>query len=826
MMDRRSDTTTLSPTPFSPFSPAHSTHSFASGSDAGTSDEPADLGEFTSVFRALNELHLGSAPTVAHRIAASRTDSQNQALGTPSSSLLVSPSDDDERDLIDFNDYVDEGDSVWNNNEVSEYLGFGDALEEFSRAGPSSYPQRRRSHSLSAHRELYPTHSEDLLASDSEDVEVNISVSPARSYSRSQSPPGNPVIPTRMPATSILDNLDSINQPSLGLLDEALGFLQAEREKFAAQREAGIRIPVSAISASNSTYSYGMSSSLPLSRSLSQKDVDSTFQSQASTSESRSSAWRHVIEPRRKRRRKRGGKNGGASANGNGTGVNSVVMSASGSGQEVDGEAETNGSLAPTSDALDAGSSSGPEAEFSYARGGKSMPATPPRASRRAGKGTKGKQPALAVSIPNTAQGHKLSHSRSTPSLRPGPVNFMSAPAVQTASGASVVASTDPRVLRLRALATKLRMFFIDDAEALSAVLKGPGLSQARKVNGDADDDGDLLIDPRGRPPEEDDPIVHVFIDHSNILIGFLNYIRRFPSRRHLTSTSSPGGSQSRGHASWHMSHAALALILERGRSVSRRVLVTSSPLYQPMESAERLGYEVRVYARVPDTGDGADRLAKAERLGGGRFGRINGDLGVEGRRARRRAQAPMMTHARKISTGESADSDPGSANAPKDAKEKGHSRASSLNAIQAQAGVNGVASRGLAVSTAAGTSPQRIRYREQGVDELLQLKLLQAVSSVDTPHPPPKSTIVLATGDGNVGQFNEEGFRGCVRTALKRGWRVELYAWENGMSRSWLSEFGSGMSSSPEDGGGPYGDRFKIIGLERFAQDLLELPS
>lgn len=278
------------------------------------------------------------------------------------------------------------------------------------------------------------------------------------------------------------------------------------------------------------------------------------------------------------------------------------------------------------------------------------------------------------------------------------------------------------------------------------------------------------------------------------------------------------------------MSHAALALILERGRSVSRRVLVTSSPLYQPMESAERLGYEVRVYARVPDTGDGADRLAKAERLGGGRFGRaIANDLGGEARRARRRAPAPLMTHARKISTGESADSDPGSVNVTKDSREKGHSRASSLNAIQAQAVSNGAAtSRGLAAAGTPGnglSSPQRVRYREQGVDELLQLKLLQAVSSVDTPHPPPRSTIVLATGDGNVGQFNEEGFRGCVRTALKRGWRVELYAWENGMSRSWLSEFGSGTTSSPEDGSGPYGDRFKIIGLEKFAQDLLELP-
>lgn len=53
-----------------------------------------------------------------------------------------------------------------------------------------------------------------------------------------------------------------------------------------------------------------------------------------------------------------------------------------------------------------------------------------------------------------------------------------------------------------------------------------------------------------------------------------------------------------------HIWHAALALILERGRPVSRRVVVTSSPLHQPMEKIMRLGYEVRVFIRVPDLGE------------------------------------------------------------------------------------------------------------------------------------------------------------------------------------------------------------------------------
>jgi len=61
-------------------------------------------------------------------------------------------------------------------------------------------------------------------------------------------------------------------------------------------------------------------------------------------------------------------------------------------------------------------------------------------------------------------------------------------------------------------------------------------------------------------------------------------------------------------------------------------------------------------------------------------------------------------------------------------------------------------------VSAATATSA-KVKYREQGVDELLQLKLHQALAATD--EVPEGATIVLATGDGNVGQFNEDGFLG-----------------------------------------------------------------
>ena len=225
------------------------------------------------------------------------------------------------------------------------------------------------------------------------------------------------------------------------------------------------------------------------------------------------------------------------------------------------------------------------------------------------------------------------------------------------------------------------------------------------------------------------------------------------------------------------MSHAALTLILERGRAVTRRVLVASSPLYQPVEPATQLGYEVQVYARVPDAGDGPDKIpTQRHRHSRGRSG---GGSGSGWNAHRSSTGLVLATDSSEPSTSS------GSASSSKPPRS--------------------------AAQVSSGSGGGRLRYREQGVDELLQLKFLQSVADVDVL--PAGSTIVLATGDGNVGQFNEEGFRGCVRTALKKGWRVELYAWEGGLSRTWVREFAEGSWAS----------RFRIIPIDGFGADLLD---
>ncbi|PFH51593.1 hypothetical protein AMATHDRAFT_142178 [Amanita thiersii Skay4041] len=216
-----------------------------------------------------------------------------------------------------------------------------------------------------------------------------------------------------------------------------------------------------------------------------------------------------------------------------------------------------------------------------------------------------------------------------------------------------------------------------------------------------------------------------------------------------------------------HLSHTSLTFILERGRPVTRRVLVASSPLYQPVDRMERLGYEVRIYIRVPDLGDGMDRDHK-DRQSNKTLARSNTHSGLTSKSSKRHSTGAFSAS----NSGSGSGSGYGSATA------------------------------------------QRIRYREQGVDELLQLKLHQAIAATDDV--PEGSTIVLATGDGNVGQFNEDGFLGPVRTALKRGWRVELYSWEGALSRAWKKEFGA-KSEWGKTG------TFRVIGMEQFALSLVE---
>ncbi|EGN94319.1 hypothetical protein SERLA73DRAFT_77737 [Serpula lacrymans var. lacrymans S7.3] len=491
---------------------------------------------------------------------------------------------------------------------------------------------------------------------------------------------GEPHFRVVVPADALSD-IDWSDQPTLGDFEQALSFLATERARLVAQRESDIR------------------------------------DNHSSTSDS---AWRHVVEPRRKRRRKK-------------VKVIQILRKEDGGAVpiEVEGPAEL--------DAEESSSSVDGPGSFPH---NKSTPSTPPQS-----KEAREKERASALD-----SNLRLKHSKSTPTLH-----------------LSSTIPPDPHILRLRCLAHKLRLKFPEDYDCITALL-------TNDFRGGSD-----FSDPRGPAPLARDTLIHVFIDHSNILIGLLTYLKR-----HLRH--SPRKSR-------RMSHAALALLLERGRPITRRCLVTSSPLYQPVDTAEQLGYDVRIYARVPDSGDGQDRRHS------------NSELGAGKNNWRKTDSTPSKPHTPHKGSGNiSTESERSGASVgsflPSFMRNIASSSSRQPDSQQPSGSNNG----------ANPTGSHRIRYREQGVDELLQLKLHQAIADVDVP--PPNATIVLATGDGNVGQFNDDGFLGPVRTALKKGWKVELYAWEEGLSRAWKREFADG----------PFKDRFRIIKMEDFGEDLVEL--
>lgn len=223
---------------------------------------------------------------------------------------------------------------------------------------------------------------------------------------------------------------------------------------------------------------------------------------------------------------------------------------------------------------------------------------------------------------------------------------------------------------------------------------------------------------------------IHVFVDLSNIVIGFYNFLkltRGIPVTKRIPPPP--------------FSFENLALVLERNRPAIKKIvagsLVKAHPRRWPqyMQEAENCGYEMNILQRVPK-----NSLSPNQR--GRRFASTEQEWTTSG--------------------GDSSD-DP---------------------------------------ALMTGT----LKRAEQGVDELLHLKMVQSlVDCADAP-----GTIVLATGDAAAAEFSD-GFKSNVERALNRGWTVELYAWTKGTSSSWKdAEFNL-----------KWGDKFKLFELDPFVEEL-----
>ncbi|KAG9301748.1 hypothetical protein G9A89_003294 [Geosiphon pyriformis] len=215
------------------------------------------------------------------------------------------------------------------------------------------------------------------------------------------------------------------------------------------------------------------------------------------------------------------------------------------------------------------------------------------------------------------------------------------------------------------------------------------------------------------------DPI-HVFVDNSNILAGFLAYCReKQPTPIRADNSSSAVTADLKPK----LDYEALFTILERGRNIDRKVLVASSPLYQRLEEAENGGYEVSVLRRV---------------------------------------KRPIEEET--------------------------------------------IFNTNLASRMREGQSSQTGMEKEQCVDELLHLKILESLLDYSAP-----ATLVLASGDGKDAEYFQGGFHKCVVMALNRGWKVEVISWQRQLSSNFLNKKFLKM----------WKDRYHVIFLDWFAKEL-----
>ena len=333
--------------------------------------ESPDLGAFTIVFRALDELQ--PRPFIPHVVPSA----------TPTTSML-SPTE--------YESDPHRGSTVWNQQPIASYLSVSSrtAMTQLSTASQSPPPTEPPSSD---------TEGEIMI-----DLEVD-----SGDYEDA-------------------NNADE-EQPSLGYLDEALEFIAAERAKLTAPRD-------------NSWQRGNSSTSDDPSFRLQHQLVHHSQQQ---------------LTPRRRRRKRKA------------RSIAPTILVRESSGAAGDDHlVHTEGEGGDVSDHSSPDiSSSDPAVRF------KSTPASPHRRSGR-------RNSVRSTSVDGRL---RLGHSKSTPTLRPGPL--------------------DPRVVRLRALAIKLKFLFAAEADLLTAVLSNDSLQSSSPD----------FIDPRGPCPEPGRPLVHVFID-------------------------------------------------------------------------------------------------------------------------------------------------------------------------------------------------------------------------------------------------------------------------------------------------------------------------
>lgn len=280
------------------------------------------------------------------------------------------------------------------------------------------------------------------------------------------------------------------------------------------------------------------------------------------------------------------------------------------------------------------------------------------------------------------------------------------------------------------------------------------------KILQDFFQDMKYLVNPMNLTTHNNDPKgIHVFIDASNIFIGFMDQLKR--SRNIHPMARVPQA---------HLSFDALALLIERRRPVAKRVLAGSTPHLPAFDKAKAVGYECSILEKVYKARELTERqiyFKEQDRL---RYGRST--------------KAPPPSNSVALVQGSQSSSPP------------------SFSMIPGHGGGSGSGSE----TNAPQYAPAAMI--EQGVDEILHLKMLESVVDYDEP-----STMVLATGDAASAEYSP-GFMAMVERALKKNWTVEIVSWSKNIN---------GLYKRPE-WTNHWGERFKIIYLDDYAEELLDM--
>ncbi|KAF9570608.1 hypothetical protein EC968_001633 [Mortierella alpina] len=243
------------------------------------------------------------------------------------------------------------------------------------------------------------------------------------------------------------------------------------------------------------------------------------------------------------------------------------------------------------------------------------------------------------------------------------------------------------------------------------------------------------------------------------------------PSKSHQTPTAPSGAKMVRGsHLLPKFDYNKFFELLRKNRPAARQVLVGSSPLFQELDEALEHQYETIILRRVR------------------KF--VQGELGalpVPVKQLRYPSNNSSHNSAAVVAP-------PGSNGGAADSSVSPGTRKTDVDATfqvkspcQLPATGDSETQHTMATTTLATTppalapAPAAVANGEQGVDELLHLKMLETLLD----HEP--ATMVLATGDGGDSEFGGGGFYGVIRRALDRGWQVEVVSWEDLLSGAYL---------------------------------------